>query len=485
MPSVKKNALYNSSYQVIRLLFPIFTYPYVSRILGPTGVGSVSYAQSIANYFTSFILLGIPLYAGRAISQSRINKEKTNQIFSEILLLSIFLTIAGSLVYGAFYFLVPGIAAESKLHWGFGLVVLFYWAQIDWFYRGIEEFRLITIRNLIVRIVSAGLIFIIIKQKDHYYRYAWIWIGESIFASLWNLSLSSRFIEFRLKNLHFIKHLKASIPSALIASAGMLYAVIDTVMLGAMLHDNNYSVGLYSIAGRLMRIAMSIVLAVIAVVTPNLSLKHEKGEFDAFYRLIQKNINFVLFLGLPLVIGMMVCADELILLFAGNQFKGAVLTMRILAPNLLLLSLNSIFAQQFLYSRKKDKEVLMTSLFVLIVGSALNFIFIPGYKQDGAAFATFITRCLEGTVLLYFSKDIIKKSFDFKSIRKILISTVVWSIPLLALKYYIFPLNNLIVRLLIIVSWGIISFVFISLFSGLTPAIEMKDWILKKRGKRK
>jgi len=485
MPSLRKNALYSTAYEVIRLIFPIITFPYVSRIIGPEGLGKVSYAQTIATYFTTFILLGIPMYGSREISISRKNSLVQSQVFSEIITLSVLLTSFGFLVYGVLFFLFPQVCAESTLHWSFGLMIFFYWARIDWFYKGIEEYKFITIRNLIVRCLALVAIFLFIHKKEDYTHYGFIWVGETLIVFILNIAISLKYVKFSLKKLNLKKHFYASLPSAFISSAWMLYSVLDTIMLGIMLNDNRYSVGIYAVAGRLLRISMSLVTAGNAVLAPRIALRSEEGDIEAIIRMIRKNFLYTFFISLPLVVGLMTTSDYMILLFAGEGFKEAILTLKIIAPQLLLMSLSGIISYQVLFARGKDKSLLRITLVVLFIGFILNLIFIPVGKQDGAALATLITRLLELIILIVIAFDMIKQTFDVKENLKILVSGGLWSVLLTVIKHVLdLSLLPLGIKFIIIVLSSAFLYAILSRLFKIEPALEILAYIKTKLKKK-
>ena len=481
MPSLRKNALYSTAYEVIRLIFPIITFPYVSRIIGPEGVGKVSYAQTIATYFTTFILLGIPMYGSREISISRKDPKLSSEAFSGIITLSVILTTLGFLIYGLLYVLAPQVCAESALHWAFGLIILFYWARIDWFYKGIEEYKFITIRNLFVRCLALAAIFVFIHKKEDYTHYGFIWAGETLVVFILNIAISFKYIKISFKNLNLKKHLLGSLPSALISSAWMLYAVLDTIMLGIMLDDDRYSVGIYAVAGRLLRISMSFITAGNAVLAPRIALKNEEGKTKDIVRMIRKNILYTSYFSLPLVVGLITTSDYIIPLFAGNGFQEAILTLRIIAPQLLLMSLSSILSNQILYARGKDQSLLTITVIVLIVGFVLNLIFIPIGKQDGAALATLITRFLELIILAIIAFDMIKQTFDVKGNLLVVLSGGIWCVLLVMIKYLLdLTILTMLMKFIIVVAAGAFLYAILSSLFRIEPAMEILGFLKAK-----
>jgi O-antigen/teichoic acid export membrane protein len=481
MQSLKKNALYNTAYQIIRLIFPLITFPYVSRVLGPEGIGKVSYAQTIAEYFTVFSLLGIPIYAVREASRCRAVPGQINKTFSEVVALSFILSSVSLALYSAFLFLFPGIAAEPSLHWVFAFTLLFNWAQIDWFYQGIENYRYITVRNLFIRIFSIMLIFLVVKEKDHYLRYGAIWAAGTVLSCLLNLSYSLRLVKFSLKNLNLKTHLLKSLPSALMVSTGMLYKTINVILLGVLINDDKFSLGIFNAAGRLVRIAMSIIIALSAVLAPRISYMFEIGEERKLLQIIKKSLSITLYLAIPATIGLMIAADDLILLFAGSKFRPAVLTMRIVAPELVIVSISTIIGQ-LLYGCRQEKKILIITLISMFLAGAANFILIPRFKQDGAAAATIAVRLVETILYIIFSRALLRNVFTFELYKKILLVNILFAALLPILKTGL-GMFSLVYRLPLFIVGGIVIYTVLSSLFRPEPYQNLKDWAMKIPGK--
>lgn len=478
MSQLKRNAFYNTAYQVIRIIFPIITYPYVSRILGPEGIGKVSYAQTFAEYFTTFSMLGLPIYAVREISRSRAYPGQLEQTTGELLSLSFHLSIGAFFLYGGSLFLVPKIAPEPLLHWIFSLTVLLGWIKIDWFFQGIEEYRYITLRNLLLRIFSISLIFIVIKSKEHYILYGAIWALSAVVSSLWNLWYCYRLTHPRWRLGDWKKHLTNSLPSAFLHLSLFLYATIDTIMLGVMLTDDKYSVGIYNVAGRIVRIVMTIVGGVNAVLTPRLAYIDETGNKERMGQIIRKSLSFTLYLTIPATLGLVIVSDDLILLFAGKNFQPSILTMRILSVELVFLGIESVLGQ-LLYATKKERKLLTINVIALVLAVVLNLFTIPYYRQDGAAAATVSTRIVQAGLLIAAALTIVPRMADAKTIGGIGFGSVIMGALTLAIKSTCSSLPTP-YRLTTTVLGAMAVYAMVSWILRIEPFLLVKDWVVQK-----
>jgi len=475
---LKRNAFYNTVYQVIRIIFPIITYPYVSRILGPVGIGKVSYAQTFAEYFTTFSMLGLPIYAVREISRSRVNSGQLEQTTGELLSLSFCLAMVAFFLYGGSILLLPRIAPEPLLHWIFALTVLLGWIKIDWFFQGIEDYRYITLRNLLLRIISISLIFIVIKSREHYVLYGAIWALSAIVSSFWNLWICYRLTHPKWKLGAWKHHLKHSLPSAFLHLSLFLYATIDTIMLGVMIADDKYSVGIYNIAGRIVRIVMTIVGGVNAVLTPRLAYIDETGNKERMVQIIRKSLSFSLYLTIPATLGLIVVADDLVVLFAGRNFQPSILTMRILAAELVFLGIENVLGQ-LLYATKKEKKLLTINFIALLIAVVLNLFTIPLYRQNGAAAATVFTRILQAGLLVAVSLTIVPRMADVRTCIRIGIANLMLGAFTLALKSACSSFTTA-YRLTTTVLGAMVCYILICWILRIEPFLIVKDWVFQK-----
>lgn len=480
MASLKKNATYNAAYRVLRLIFPIITFPYVSRILGPTGIGQVTFANAIARYFATVSLLGIPIYGTREISKSRAIPGETEKVFSALLIISTFLSWLALGVYLLLPLFAPFLAPDPRLFWIFATIILVNPGHMDWYFQGLEDYRYVTIRKFVVKIAGLFMTFVLIRSPEHYVRYGGIWAMTVILASLVNIYSSLRETRFQFREIGLRHHLLAILPSAALSFSTKLYASIDTMMLGAMISDDRYSVGLYSAAGKTVRIALSLIVAVGAVAAPRVALKHAAGDEDSARRVISRSLEFSVFFGIPMVIGLFILAPDIIRIFAGKEFVPAVQTLKILAPEIVIMSLSTVMSTQILYSRGKEKLVLITSIIGLMSAVIFNYLLIPQFHHNGAAVATVITHSVLFTIFLILSWRYVRPALFSKTIVFILLVNIGLVAVVLAVSEML-QLAIPVVRVTLITGASVLYYMLASLFLRITPARNMLKWILKGR----
>lgn len=476
MNSIKTNAIYNSVYQVARLIFPIITYPYVSRILGPSGLGQVTYAYSIAEYFAIIALFGLPMYGLREVSRVRNDYDRLSRRFSELLILSVVFSIFATGVYAILPTFSSDFVRNATLHSVFSLSVLMSFSRIDWFFQGMENYSFVTVRSFLVRLISAALVFVVVREPQDFLNYGLLWVAGTALSGIVNLYFARKTVLFRMKGLRPFRHLPLVLPTVGVQLIGTMYSMIDVLMLGYIIKDDAYSVGLYSVAGRIMRLVLSIVNAGLAVAAPRLSNLALTNDHERSSRLVAKSFSMALFFGLPATLGLVITAPQLIPVFAGDLFREAIPTAIILAPQLLLLAVSSVVAFQILYPQKREKILIISSTISLIVAVSLNYLLIPNYGHVGAALATLLSVSLGLALQITAVWKQAKKSILNAINGRIAIVCCLWFGLLFILDIY-FGRFSQFTHLVLTTSTGTVLFVILSFGFRVTPALMLFTWL--------
>ncbi|MGL4865088.1 MAG: flippase [Cetobacterium sp.] len=448
MKSLKSNFIFNIFRIITNLLFPIITFPYVSRVLNPEGIGKVTFTNSISEYFLMFASLGIPLYGIREVAKVRDNKEKLEKSTSEIFILNLVTTIIITIFYfGALY--LGYLGKEKYLLEIMSLNIFLTFLGVEWFYQGIEEYKYITIRSIIFRMIALVLIFTLVKTKDDYVIYGAITILSTVGSNILNFLKLKTFTKLSFKNLNIKRHLKPILTIFSMNMAISIYTNLDNVMLGY--RSTEASVGLYSSGIKLVKLVLGIVTSLGAVMLPRISNYIHNGMENELKNLLDKAFKFIILLSLPCFLGLYLTSEEIILIFSGEGFKNAILTMQYLTPIIIFIAMSNFIGIQILYPRGEERKVLISVIVGAIVNFSLNWILIPRYAQNGAAISTTIA---EGLVLLvqiilgYKYLKFIKFNFEFF---KAVIATIFMGIMIITFnKYYIGNIYlSLLVKLLI------------------------------------
>lgn len=389
MKSIRSNFIYNTILNVCNVIFPLITAPYIARVLEPDGVGLFSFANTYAGYFAMVAVLGIPTYGIRSVAKVREDKNKLEDLLSELMTLSLLSTMIVTAVYVSSLVVIHRLRINYIIFLIAGLSLYFAPIKINWFYQGIEDFSYITLRSLFVRTLSIIAIFVFVKTKSDLIIYILIYALGSVVGDIWNyLRLLSQGIKPRIKFLGLKSHLRPVLILFISSVAISIYTILDTIMLGFM---SDYSqVGYYNNASHLSKTVLAVVTSLAAVAIPRVSNYHENGMFEEINKLIDKSFSVVSFMAIPATVGLACIAPVFVPLFYGNGFLGTVIPLRILSLIIIAIGFSNLLGMQVLVGLGKDSLL----LYSVIVGAVINFIFnvllIPKLGAVGASVSSVI-----------------------------------------------------------------------------------------------
>lgn len=394
MNNIQKNFIINGIKIFFNLLFPIITFPYISRILGPIGIGKITFTNSVINYFLLFTNLGIPLYGIREIARTRENKLKLSKSFSEILFLNLITTIFGMIIFILFLKLNL-FGAERKLFQIMSLNIIFTFIGVEWYFQGIENYGYITKRSILFKFISIILMFLFVKKKEDIVIYAGILVLALVGSNILNFFKAKKEVLISFKKLNTKKHLKPILTIFSMNLAISIYTNLDSVMLGY--RSSEYALGIYSSANKMTLLILGIITSLGSVLLPRISNYIVNKKEKELKEILENVFSFLIAVSIPCVIGINFTAVEIIKIFSGDEFITAVKTMRILSSIIFFVAFSNFFGIQILYPRGEEKKVLYSVIVGAVINFSLNWILIPKYAENGAAIATGVA---EGFVLL-------------------------------------------------------------------------------------
>lgn len=390
MVRLKTNAFYNILLTASNLVLPLFTFPYVTRILAPEGIGHVNFANSFIQYFVIISSLGIPLYGIREIAKVKDSIMSRSQILFELLSIKLICTIAGMILY---FILINSIGKfESNLiYYQIGLITIIIGVfDLNYFFYALENFKYIAIRTVLFQIVSVLMTFIFITDKGDTLLYFCIPIFITLLNTLINTKYILKFIDFRAikSKLSLSRHIKPLLLLFSVMIFTSIYNLLDTTILGFL--AGNVSVGYYTVATKINKIPISLIMVLVPVMLPRIAVEFKNENHLEISRLITKTLQFVILLGVPIVIGLYLLAPEIIILFSGKEFSSAITTLRIMCPVILIIGMTTNFSTQLLIPMGKDKDLLSAVIAGTLVSLLLNIILIPLFQQNGAAISNLV-----------------------------------------------------------------------------------------------
>lgn len=423
---LKKNILYSGFLTTSLYIFQFVTYPYVARVLGVANIGICNYVQSIVQYFSLFAMLGISVLGVREIAKCNGDQEKLNQTFSQLFTLNLWFTLVVTLLYVLAVFFIPQLAPYKKLLFIGASQLLFGSFAVEWLFRGIENFKYITIRTLFVRLSYIISIFLFVRDSRDYYIYFIIYSGMIVSNGIINWNYRRKFVQFSIQSLAAIKkYLKPYLylGSQLILTS--LYTTFNVVYLGLMCGD--VQVGYYTTATKIENIILSLYTSVTLVLMPRISALMESDNKDGVTRLIKLSISLLLAFAIPCIIFSECFTDDIVLLVAGVGYEGAVLPMKIVMPAMLVVGLEQILIVQILMPRRADKQVFINSVLGAVCSVLLNILIVSQLQSVGSAFIWLLSEIVVMCSALYFVRK--EKIISMEFCKNITLH-IVWFLPL-------------------------------------------------------
>ena len=386
------------------IIFPIITFPYVSRILLPVGTGRVSFATSVVAYFAMFAQLGIPTYGISACAKIRDDKEKLTQTVQELFIINMIMSIIAYLVLGIAIFRIERLYRDRVLILIISLTIIFNAIGFEWLYKALEQYTYITIRSVIFKFIALIAMFLLVHEQTDYIYYGAITILASSASNILNFLNIHKYISLAPRKKYNLKrHMKAVMVFFAMSCATTIYTNLDTVMLGFL--KTEQEVGYYNAAVKIKSILVSLVTSLGTVLLPRASYYVEKGLKDEFYRITKKALNFVILIATPIFIYFTIYAREGIYFLSGTAYAGSVIPMQIIMPTLLFIGMTNIMGIQMLIPLGKEKYVLYSEIWGAITDLILNWILIPRLGAAGAAIGTVVAEIVVWCVQFHYLKE--------------------------------------------------------------------------------
>ena len=420
--SITKNYVYNMVYQILILVLPLVTTPYLSRVLGAEGIGIYGYTYSIVTYFVLFGSLGVALYGQREIAYSGENKEKIKKTFIEVNIFR-FLTIAiASIVY---YFC---FMRNNDYSVYYRILLFELWAaafDISWFFQGMEEFKKTVIRNVLVRICSVALVFLLVKTREDLAKFVLIY---SLADFIGNLSLWIYLPKYtkgiKVKNIEVWKHVIPILMLFIPQIANQIYKILDTTMIGKLVVDKAET-GYYEQSQKVIRLLLTIVTSLGVVMIPRMASTFASGNKEKINEYMKMSFKFVFFLAFPLMFGIVSISSSFVPVFFGQGYDKVVILINIMCPILILMGIANVVGTQYLLPTKRQKENTISVTIGIIVNFFMNYFFIKAYASVGASISTVLSQLVVDYIQLYFIRKDINIGEMLLLSRKYLISGII------------------------------------------------------------
>lgn len=441
--SIKVNAILNVTKQLCKVVFPLITMPYVTRVLQASGYGKYNFSSSIVSYFILLAGLGISDYAIREGARIRDNKKKF-QIFSEeVFTINILSTIAS-------YMILFVLLLFSKKLLDYRLLIIVQSMSIilntigcDWINSVYEDYFYITVRYIVIQILSVIMLFVLVKNADDYVMYAFVTSIASAGGNILNVFYIRRYVHLRVtKKMNLKQHIKPIMMLFFNTIASTIYVNSDTTMLGYL--QSETAVGIYGLATEIYLVIKQLLNAIVMVALPRLSAYLGSGEEVKYRELTNKIFKAVCTLVVPAVVGMFMLSEEIVVIIGGAEYISGVLALKILSFALFFSVLSVFYCCAIMLPFKQEKICLTASSISALLNVALNFLLIPIISYNGAAVTTLTSEALILGIYIISGRKFVKLKIDYRFIISI-------TFGCLAIMLICFGMKNLISNDIIII----------------------------------
>ena len=463
--SIKLNAVLNGLHKFLNLVFPLITFPYVSRILSVEGIGKYNFSNSIVTYFMLISALGINTFAVREGSKYRNDKKSFSDFASKVFSINIVSTLIAYMALFGSLLVFDKLKEYDTAILIFSVQIIFTTIGTEWIYSIYEEYAYITVRSIAFKIVSIVLMFIFVKQSTDYIIYIIVTVFATVGSNILNFIHAKSFCNIRLTFRFNVKeYLKPIMIIFASYIAVRIYVNSDITMLGLL--KNDYEVGIYGVSTRIYSMVKDMLQAVLLVTIPRLSLYWGKGNREEYDKLLKKVTSTMIVLVVPAIIGLFIVGKDVILIIAGKNYIESVPSLRILCFAILCSIFSWIFNSCVLVPSKREKFTLRSSIISATVNVILNLWLIPLYGSIGAAITTLISEGLMMIMNYYSCKDIVRSIVFNRYIIHVLVSSILGCIAIILISLYIGNIvPNLIFRMLLTISASIVSYMTVLLLT--------------------
>lgn len=402
MKSLSKNYLYNLSYQLLTLLTPLITTPYIARTLGVDGIGEYSFSFSIVAYFVLLAQFGITSYAQREIAYYQDDSREQSRIFFEVISFQL-LTVSISLI--TYYLLGKLWYVDSLIYWVQALNILAVLFDVSWFFQGLEEFGKIVFRNFVIRFVNIVLMFILIKAPEDLILYTFIIAGMNVVSGIFIcLFLKDYLHKVSIKEINLFRNWKPIFQLFLPQIAIQIYVVMNKTMLGVFT-DVYTENGYYEQADKIVKLLLTIATSLGTVMLPRIASIVAKGELEIVKKYMMISYRFSFFITIPMCLGLIVIAPNFVPWFLGSGYEPVAGILVIISTMIVAVALSNVTGIQFMVPMNRQNQLTLSVVIGAIFNFIINLYLIPRYFSFGIALSTVLTEWLVTAVQFYLVRD--------------------------------------------------------------------------------
>lgn len=461
--SLRKNFIYSSILTVSTYLFPLLVYPYVSRVLGLSNIGIVNFIDNLINYFVAVSMMGITTVGVREIAASRSDKHQLSKTFIALLSLTGCTTITAMLVLLLAMYIIPTLMPYQELLYVGQIKLLSNLFLIEWLFTGLEDFKYITIRTIIIRCLYVASVFLFVTKATDYKLFYILTCGMVLCNAIINVIYSRRFVSYPWKSALLRPYIKPFFIMGAYALLVHVYTSLNSVWLGFVTDTDE--VGYFTTATRLHSIVMALLISFTNILFPHVSNLLAEGRTEEFWQKIKSAFDVLFTFAFPTAVFLLAAAPPLLHLFAGDGFEGAYLPMRIISPLVLIVGTEQILVIQILMAMHQDRIVLRNSLIGALIAIMLNILITSSMGAPGSAIVWVISELS----IMVLSIVFIRKRYHFSLPYGKCLRYMMAYLPLLGLAFvYLHYIND---ELVFLISYALTTI----LYTGIYEIVVVKN----------
>ena len=419
-PSIKKNIIISTLYQILSVITPLITAPYISRVIGPNGIGAYSYTSSIQLYFSLFAALGTAEYGKREIARARSNSQKRSELFLEIELVSI-LTSVGMLIL---WFIFIGFQREYHvMYLILTLNLINAMLDISWFYDGLEQFQYTVTKNALVKISGVILILLFVKNPKDTDLYVFIMTASTLLGtmSMW-LSLRKFLVKTKVVPSNLIKHFHETLIYFIPTIATSIYTSMDKTLIGLITHSNDEN-AYYEQATKIIGLIKAVTFtAVNSVLGARISFLFFQKKYAEIKQRIRMSLDYIMFIGTGVCFGLIEISNTFVPVFFGNGWEKVVLILQLFSPQVIIIGVSNCLGSQYYTPAGLRKQSAIYIIVGAVVNLVLNLCLISYFASAGATIASIIAELTISILYLKNSNGYLTAKYIFKILWKKIIA---------------------------------------------------------------
>ena len=416
MHSIGKNFLYNAAYQILLILLPLITTPYISRVLGADRIGIYTYTYTVVNYFVLIAMLGVKNYGNRSVAAVRDDPEALSRTFWEIYGLQFLCSLLALVAYLAFVFFFE---TENRVILIIQSIYLFAgMLDISWLFFGLEQFKVTVLRNIALKLLTLVCIFVFVRTQADLWKYAFVVSFGTLLSQSYLWLYLRRHVTWQRPALSRIfSHLRAELILFIPVIAVSLYKMMDKIMLKEL--ATYTQVGYYESAEKILNIPTGVITALGTVMLPRMSNLAAKAKTQESKRYIYNSMLFAIFLASGMMFGIAGIAEDFVPLFLGDAYLPCIGLLQALSATVLFISWANVIRTQYLIPNHRDRSYIISVLLGAAINLVLNALLIPRMEAMGAVVGTLCAEaavCISQTLMVRKDLEIgryLKATFPF------------------------------------------------------------------------